>query len=296
MPSTQSTGTRFPTREQNRFWKENGYLILSSFFEPAEIEAVNSVIDRRIANPESFRDATVDVIAGPHIGKRFRASDAPREVFDGPIKINDLFLDEREVRNLALNERLTKLLSKLLQGTPLVCNSLNFIWGSQQPDHFDTWYMPSPVRPEPPRRGLASLLPKPPAPRYDRLAVSSICLEDTHPDAGPLVYYPGSHKLPPYRFSHGGIHAVNEEMPACRAYVEEQLRKANIERKEFLGKAGDVFVWHGQLLHGGSHINNPALTRKTLVTHYWRAHDVEPERAVKVHETGYYLRREHQSV
>ncbi len=85
-------------------------------------------------------------------------------------------------------------------------------------------------------------------------------------------------------------------MPACRAYLEEQLRRANIQKREFLGKTGDVFLWHGQLLHGGTPIKTPDRTRKTLVTHYWRAQDVEPSRAIKVHETGYYERRDHQRV
>ena len=142
------------------------------------------------------------------------------------------------------------------------------------PAHFDTWYMPPPVE--------------------NKLVVSSICLEDVSADGGPLVYYPGSHKLEPYRFSHGNIHAVEPEMPACRAYLDEQLKAAKLEGREFLGKAGDVFLWHGQLLHGGTGIKNPAQTRKTLVTHYWRAQDVEATLAVKVHETGYYLKREHQ--
>jgi ectoine hydroxylase-related dioxygenase (phytanoyl-CoA dioxygenase family) len=207
------------------------------------------------------------------MGKRFRGAEAPLEVFQGPIKINDLFLDEPGVRNLALNKRLTKILSRLLDGVPIICNSLNFLWGSSQPDHFDTWYMPPPVQ--------------------DKLAVGSICLEDVDPTAGPLAYYPGTHKIEPYRFSHGGIHAVESEMPACRAYVEEKLKETKAERKEFLGKAGDVFIWHGQLLHGGSPIKDLGRTRKTLVTHYWRAQDLEEPRRAKVHETGYYLRRDY---
>ncbi len=112
-----------------------------------------------------------------------------------------------------------------------------------------------------------------PPPVENKMAVTSICLEDVHPEAGPLVYHPGSHKLPPYRFSHCGIHAIENEMPACRAYVEEQLREANAKREVFLGEAGDVFVWHGQLLHGGTGIKDLKRTRKTLVTHYWRAQD-----------------------
>lgn len=300
------------TAVQKKDWKEKGYLILRSFFSRDEVEAVNSLVDRRIENPETFGEATVvDVLAGPHVGKGFRATEAPREVFQVPIKINDLFLDEAEVRHLALNEGLTGILSQLLGGAPLICNSLSFLWGSQQPDHFDSWYMPPPSRYESALSKLQPLAIGPAAalvsrsfeflmsrelPAGDRLAVSSICLEDVHPDAGPLTYYPGSHKIPPYRFSHGGIHAVSGEMPACRAYVERQIQQAGLTREEFPGKAGDVFLWHGQLLHGGSPIHEPTRTRKTLVTHYWRARDVPKERRVRVHETGFYQKREHRKV
>lgn len=252
---------------------------------------MNALVDRLLASPSSFGNAMVNVLHGRYVGQRFRISEAPPEIFKGPIKIKDLFLDEPVVRDLALNKRLTQVLAQLLEGSPLVCNSLNFVWGSQQPDHFDTWYMPPPRKPNP-------FLPfrRPPEPRQDRLAVSSICLEDAHPDAGPLTYYPGSHRLPPYRFSHGGIHAVNEEMPACLAYVEKQIKDAEITKEQFLGKARDVFIWHGQLLHGGAQIKDSARTRKTLVTHYWRVQDVPPDRVVRVHDTGFYEKRAHQPV
>jgi phytanoyl-CoA hydroxylase len=264
------------TDARKQFWANHGYLVLSGFFKPKEVRAVNGVIDRILANPNTLGDATIDVLHGEHRGKRLRGADAPVEAFRGPLKINDLFLQEPEVRHLALNERLTRILTQLLDGAPMVCNSLNFLWGSQQPDHFDTWYMPPIVE--------------------NKLAVSSICLEHVSPDAGPLVYYPGTHKIPPYRFSHGGIHAVDHEMPLCRAYVQEQLEKTKAQAQQFLGHAGDVFIWHGQLLHGGTVIKEPSRTRKTLVTHYWRAQDVEPERVAQVHRTGYYLKREHQPV
>lgn len=262
--------------EQKQFWNHNGYLVLPGLFKLEEIQAVNDLIERIRQDPKLHGDATVDVLHGEHIGKRFRGIDAPAGVFAGPVKINDLFLREREVRRLAAHKRLTKILGELLEGAPLVCNSLNFIWGSQQPDHFDTWYMPPPVQ--------------------DKMVVSSICLEDVSPDAGPLVYYPGSHRISPYRFSHGGIHAVSEEMDACRLYVEEQLKKMGAERHQFLGKTGDVFLWHGQLLHGGTGIKDLRYTRKTLVTHYWRAKDVEPQRVARIHRGARYLKRDLQAV
>ena len=34
-------------------------------------------------------------------------------------------------------------------------------------------------------------------------------------------------------------------------------------------RAGDVFLWHEQLLHGGTEIADMQRTRKSLVTHYW---------------------------
>jgi ectoine hydroxylase-related dioxygenase (phytanoyl-CoA dioxygenase family) len=280
--SAKIRNMRFPwdkrtslTSEQKQFWEDNGYLVLPGLFQAEEVQAVNDIVERIAKDPKSGGNATIDVLHGTYAGKRFRAAEAPLEAFTGPIKINDLFLEQAEVRHLALNKRLTHILKQLMDGAPMVCNSLNFMWGSQQPNHFDTWYMPPPVE--------------------NKLAVSSICLEDVRPDAGPLVYYPGTHKIPPFRFSHGGIHAINEEMDACRAYVEEQLEKTKAPRLEFNGKAGDVFLWHGQLLHGGTAIKNPEHTRKTLVTHYWRAKDVEPERVAKIHRNGFYLIREHQA-
>jgi hypothetical protein len=65
------------------------------------------------------------------------------------------------------------------------------------------------------------------------------------------------------------------------------------ERRTFLGTAGNVFLWHGQLLHGGTAIGDMQRTGITLVTHYWRAEDVAPEWMVKVHEKGYYLKRDY---
>jgi phytanoyl-CoA hydroxylase len=285
------------TRKQKHFWNENGYLILPAFFDRAEVDAVNRVVERRMADPSSFGQATVDALHGEHVGKRFRAVEAPREVFNGPIKINDLFLDEPEVRNLALSERLTRILSGLLDGAPLVCNSLNFIWGSQQPDHVDSWFMPAPVPRSPVPRGLWPWRKPTELPDFNkRLAVSSICLEDVHPDAGPLAYYPGSHKIPPFRFPNGGFAALQEGTAKCSDYVHQEIAKAGLRRDEFLGKAGDVFLWHGQLVHGGSAIHEPSRTRKTLVTHYWRAADVDPSKAVKVHKTGFYEKRGHQEL
>jgi ectoine hydroxylase-related dioxygenase (phytanoyl-CoA dioxygenase family) len=60
--------------------------------------------------------------------------------------------------------------------------------------------------------------------------------------------------------------------------IEELLQKNRFPRKELIAKKGDVFIWHANLVHGGSPIKDPAITRKSMVVHYY-ASDV-----IKYHE------------
>ena len=83
-------------------------------------------------------------------------------------------------------------------------------------------------------------------------------------------------------------------MPAADAYVREQLEKHGIEEKVVTGKKGDVLIWHGQLLHGGLPINDHTLTRKSLVTHYWRKKDAMDNKVAQYTEGAYFLDRPHQ--
>jgi ectoine hydroxylase-related dioxygenase (phytanoyl-CoA dioxygenase family) len=61
----------------------------------------------------------------------------------------------------------------------MICNSLNFERGSQQPFHI-TLVHAAPWRQD--GRGL-------------------VAVDDVDADNGPMAYYPGSHRIPPYRFS-----------------------------------------------------------------------------------------------
>ena len=265
---------RVLSAEQRKFWDDNGFLILKGLIPANVIADVNSDIEATIQNRTNFSQVKVDALEGALAGRRMPISEAPDEVFAKSFKLNDLYLESPIVRSAILSDSLVASLADLLGGDPIVINSLNFVRGSQQPYHFDTWYMPPPVR--------------------NTLAVSSICLEDVHPDAGPLFYYPGSHLIPPYTFSHGGIHAVEAEMEACRAYVNKEIADRGLQTSAFLGSAGDVFIWHAQLLHGGKQIKDPARTRKSLVTHYWRMKDVPAESVGIFAGNKYFDKRPHQ--
>lgn len=243
------------TREQRRFWDENGYLVLPRHFTLEQIRSMNLLIDDVWQSSRTTpRQTVVDIFIGTPRERRARIHDAPLDARHFPYKLNDLFLESEEVRQMVLERRLARILSELLEGVPLVCNSLHFEFGSQQPDHIDSLYMGAPVK------------------QY--LAATWIALEDGSMESGPLRYYAGSHKIPAYRFSNGGTAAVSEEMPQFREYMACELARRGIRSELFVAKTGDVFIWHSQLYHGGEPIRNPAATRKSLVTHYWRAQDV----------------------
>src|SRR5436305_4629445 len=182
--------------EQKEKWERDGYLILPQFFGADVVDPVNALIER-LSNPSARSSelagrVVIDMLAGAAQSRRMRLADAPDEAFARPIKFNDLMLECDEIRACNLHPRLVPILDELLDGAPVACNSLNFIQGSEQTEHIDSWFMP------------------PPTP--DKMVVTSVRLEDVHPDAGPLFYYPGSQKIPAYRFSDGPIRPIDSQM------------------------------------------------------------------------------------
>ena len=110
----------------------------------------------------------------------------------------------------------------------------------------------------------------PPRPAF--LAGVWVALEDVHDDAGPLFYYRESHRrVPHFPFPQGSLFALGGDGPHVRQYEEflaAQCQEAGLSRLEFKPRKGDALIWHAGLVHGGSPRRNPALTRKSLVSHY----------------------------
>ena len=258
-------------------WEKQGFLIFKNLFDESEINNFSSDIDLNTKIYSNlYQGITVDILEGPSLGQRKKLSQLNEQERVCSMKINDLFLELDSCRKLCLADKLCFILNKLLNDTCSIINSLTFNKGSQQPCHFDTFYMP------PPTQG--------------KMVVASICLENQSANSGPLVYYPGSHLIKPYVFSHGGIHALEEEMRHALSYVKNEIESRNLNKEVFIGNKGDVFIWHGQLYHGGNEIIDHSLTRKTLVTHYWRKTDLDEKRVVEFGKYGSYLKRNHQKV
>jgi phytanoyl-CoA hydroxylase len=265
------------TADQRDFWHENGFLILQNFFEQEKLAAFLSEVNEIWQNRQFDNNPLIiDILEGSLAGKRMKLKDVPDKVRTTGHKLNDLYLISNTCRSLSLDPRLCLILEELLAGVPIIINSLTFEKGSQQPYHFDTYYMPPPVQ--------------------NKMVVSSICLEDYHVESGPLQYYPKSHQIPPYNFSHGNLSAIDTEMPQAKAYIEAEIEQRGLQAETFMGKAGDVFIWHAQLYHGGQTILDPDRTRRSLVTHYWRSKDVSPKQVGKIDRGQNYLKRSHQSV
>jgi len=265
--------------DQRSFWDENGYIVLRKFFKRSLIEAYLAEVDRlweqrrREDNP-----LVIDFWSGDLSGKRMYFREAPDGSRHNICKLNDVHFVSEYCRKLCLNQNLSEALSEFLGSKPLAVTSITFEQGSEQEDHFDTYYSPAPAE--------------------GPLAISSIFLEDVGLEQGPVRVYPKSHLVPPYRFSDNSIHLVNKEneKPLAREYILKEMAERGIEEYPVTGDIGDVLIWDGQMYHGGKKILDPTSTRKSLVTFYWGSNAVEPEQIGEYKDGANYLIRDHQAV
>ncbi len=248
------------TADQHRFWDENGFLILRGALNSEEVNLVNATVDRQWEAREKNQHV-VDILSGPDQFKSFRMHEVETKHKAEVYKLNNLFYTHESIREVALNPVIAGALNSILNGEGLICNSLNFERGSQQPFHLDTWFMPPPVE--------------------DNMVAANIALEPMDPQNGPFIYYPGSHKIPYWAFSHGGTSYVDSELNNCLEYMNCELEKRGLTAETFACEAGDVFLWHARLFHGGSPILDRSRTRKSLVVHYWRKGDVDPAKVIE---------------
>nr|WP_255698981.1 phytanoyl-CoA dioxygenase family protein [Luteimonas sp. Y-2-2-4F] len=254
-------------------WSSEGYAVLPGFYSDEEIEQAKAAVGQAWA--ERLPRLVVDDMVAL---KRLRLVDVDEHArAHHRFKTNDLYMEYEAVRRLGLNARLTPILTRLLGHVPVLCNSLSFEQGSAQDDHIDALFM-TPRSPH-------------------QLVATWVALEDCHLDAGPLRYYPGSHRIPPYVFSTGSHHVVETEMPHWHAYVNHEVAARGLKPEVFAARKGDVFIWSAYLLHGGSPINDPARTRNSVVFHYYSEGDCVAQGCTLVpYEGGYWMHRPHQPV
>lgn len=172
------------------------------------------------------------------------------------LKLVDLQRFFNSARNIAFSKAATSFLEELFGAPPALIQSLTFWKSSEQPIHQDFSYVHHHRR-------------------LGELAAAWIPLEDIHPDAGPLVYYKGSHQpdqLGFYDWGQGSIlasrEAEQETFTAYTQHLERIIEQQALQPSVFLPKRGDLLLWHGALIHGGTPMRNPEITRRSFVCHY----------------------------
>jgi phytanoyl-CoA hydroxylase len=232
------------SREQVRaleHWAEHGYVVFEGCIPHEVIDAALDDLDRFW---RERRHISIDLLT---TGERTFMDAVPPETQSSPVKINDLYLYSDAVRRIMLDEQIVRF-GELIFGDQVVgCNSLMFEYGTQQPPHVDHIYMtPTPAR---------------------RLFAAWVACEDIDPEAGPLEFWPGSHRLAPYDFGASGYHYTPEQDVAHSEYIAEQVKR--FEKREFIARKGDVLLWHAMLIHAGGKVDSERRTRRSMAFHYY---------------------------
>lgn len=169
----------------------------------------------------------------------------------GASRVQDAWFRSRAVRELATWPRMRALLRAAYGRDPFPFQTLNFQRGSEQAIHSDAAHFHS----EPPRF----------------MCGVWIALEDIRPEAGPLAYHPGSHRLPVMSMRDAGVnHAHPTHEDYARVYeprLRDRLEQSGLPVAHAILPKGWAFVWAANLAHGGSAIQDPAATRRSLVVH-----------------------------
>jgi ectoine hydroxylase-related dioxygenase (phytanoyl-CoA dioxygenase family) len=173
-------------------------------------------------------------------------------------RIND------NARAMALAPRVLATVEELYGRKVKPFQTLNFPVGTEQSVHADSFHFQS----DPP--GF--------------MCGVWIALEDMDIDNGPLVYYPGSHKLPmptwdviekelgealsPDDFE-SPPDFTNARHAQYDKYCRHVINQHGLEPAYATIRKGQALVWSANLLHGGSPHNDRTRTRHSQVTHYF---------------------------
>jgi ectoine hydroxylase-related dioxygenase (phytanoyl-CoA dioxygenase family)/SAM-dependent methyltransferase len=252
--------------------------ILSAFmrdgYATVDLGDLEAVIGDLLDDVDRLWQAPPSDLAGAgHVngGRPLPLSELAPQIERGPgVRILDLHSHSDAARELYLNEHIHRLCSLVLGHRAVATQTLFFEYGSGQSLHRDPWYVNHHPR--------------------SHLVAAWFALEDVLPDAGPLMYVPRSHKLPYYRFATDDVvfhdpRVSGEERNLAIAHMHQQMAERGLVAEPALPRLGQVFLWHGSLIHGGSPVINPALTRRSLVVHFGRL-DTHPRRGTSVERHG----------
>jgi ectoine hydroxylase-related dioxygenase (phytanoyl-CoA dioxygenase family) len=164
-------------------------------------------------------------------------------------RIQDAWKVDAHVKQLALAAPVLSLLQDLYGRRPLPFQTINFRIGSQQKAHSDALHFSS--KPEGFMCGVW------------------VALEDVDEASGPVVFYPGSHRLPFVTMADAGLEATSEQYGAYEQHIERLIARERLEPRYGTIRKGQALVWAANLLHGGAPQEDRSRSRHSQVTHYF---------------------------
>ena len=196
--------------------------------------------------PNSTLDSIAERLAPywGHEGKKFEG--ASYADFN---RIQDGWLVDENIKSIATFPPVLAALKELYGRKPLPFQTLNFYRGTEQKLHSDSIHFNS----EP----------------FGLMCGVWVAFEDVGMEQGPLLYYPGSQKLPEMNFEDVGLTPDYIYYPMYETYLEQLVQDKNMQPAYGVMKKGQGLIWAANLLHGGSKQTNKALTRQSQVTHYY---------------------------
>ncbi len=219
----------------------DGYVIVASGVPEETIDAARADTDAQI-HPEGSLARLARRGRRAVFGKHTAVSERTER------RVQDAWTISDNVRSIAVAPTVLELLEQLYERRPIPWQTLNFRIGSEQASHSDAMYFNSD-----PAGFMCGVW---------------VALEDIDQTCGPVVYYPGSHKLPELNARILREATGRTDGPAYEEYVLELVEEAGIEPAYATLSKGEALIWAANLVHGGSPQTDRARTRWSQVTHY----------------------------
>lgn len=197
------------------------------------------------------RIARIKANLAPRFGIDFADSESDKTAAER--RIQDAWQFDSDVQAIAANAGVLDLLGKLYGRAAFPFQTLNFPVGTQQGAHADIVHFSSQ-----PEKFMCGVW---------------LAMEDIAAEAGPLFYYPGSHRWPVMSNALVGRRGSGTALASAQDPFEQAwsmlCTATGAEPETFLARKGQALIWCANLLHGGSAQTDPRLTRWSQVTHYY---------------------------
>lgn len=245
-----------------RKWAEDGYIVLEKAVSAEEADAYSRDFDSIWQGGPAVKNLTVECV-------RLHDQDSPRNLKHS--QILELPLAEREAMKKRLHWRIHAMHSHFasamqIQSNPLLKQTAELLLGKKASPTYSISFFHGSCQDLHQDLAVFHIYPR------NFLIGAWVALEDVSPEAGPLIFYPGSHHVkdffPEYdNYPQTTMHTADAEgAKRYKSYVKEL--SGRYEKKSFLAKKGDVLLWHPMLIHGGEKNMDPSLTRRSYVLHF----------------------------